>query len=1057
VRIADASIKRPVFAVMVVGALVVLGIVSIPRLGVDLFPKVEFPMVTVTTVLEGASPETVEREVTQPLEEAINTIDGIKNLRSTSSDGVSQVFVQFELEEDVHRKAQDVRDKVASARGDIPAETEPPVVGRVDPDATPILALLLSGPQSIKTLSELADKKLKPSLERIPGVGSVALVGSRGREVRVWIDPLRLVGYALSVDDVIAALHREHVEMPGGRIEGPRVEYTVKTKGKLASVAAIGEIVVAERNGRAVRLHDLGSVEDGMAEERTIARMNGERGVGLEIRRQSGENTVAVAEGVRREVERLRSELPAGVRLVESQDTARFIQSSVDSVFEDIVAGSILAVLVVLAFLRSGRSTLIISIAIPASLLAAFSLFYFFGFTLNVMTLMALSLSIGMLVDDAIVVLENIFRRMEEEGEEPFAAASNGTREVGLAVMASTLSTCAVFVPIAFMGGLVGQFFREFGLVVCCAVMASLLVSLTTTPMLCSRYLRVRRDHGRVYQSLERAYGALERAYGRSLAWALRHRPAVLGLLLGAVATGALAARFVPFDFVTSEDRSEFNVFLKLPLGSTIQQTVALTTRVEAEIRRHPEVREVFTTIGSGLQKRVNEANLYVALTHKTKRHERQDEIMGEMRERIAGLGLPLTEFAVERIEWFNLAGARQAELMYSLRGPDIERLNFLSQTLMQRLRDEPGFVDVASSYEAGKPEIALDLSRERAATLGISAAQIGNTIAALLAGLKVGTFEEAGERYDVRVQVLPEYRDDPAKLALLRVRAPSGALVPLDNLATARISSGPVQINRENRSRAITVFANLEGRSLGEAAPLVERIAREVGITGDYHLVPVGATESMDETVHAIAFAFFLAMTALYMILASQFNSFVHPFTIMMSAPLSFVGAFAAMALFRFHLDMMGQIGFLMLMGLVMKNGILLVEYANAERERGASARDGMLAAGPIRLRPVLMTAISTIFGMIPMAFAVTDGAEWRSGMGMIAIGGMTSSTLLTLLVVPVIYTIVDDAQALVARGAARGRSAAARSLRRGKVGAPAATEPAAHETPKPSGTAPA
>jgi len=1052
-RIADASIKRPVFAVMVVGALVLLGVVSIPRLDVDLFPKVEFPMVTVTTVLTGAAPDTVEREVSQPLEEAINTTDGIKTLRSASSEGISQIFVQFELEEDVHQKAQDVRDKVATARGEIPLEAETPIVGRVDPDAMPILSVLLSGPQSIKVLSELADKKLKPRLERIPGVGSVTLIGDRGREVRIWVDPLRLVGHELAVDDVVAALRREHIEMPGGRIESPRAEYTVKTKGKFASVEGISELVVAERAGRAVRLRDVATVEDGMAEERTIARLDGRRGVGLQIRRQSGENTVAVAEAVKQEIETLRADLPKGVEVITSQDTARFIQSSVDSVFEDIVAGSILAVIVVLAFLRSGRSTLIISLAIPSSLLASFSLFYFFGFTLNVMTLMALSLSIGMLVDDAIVVLENIFRRQDEEGEDPTTAASNGTREVGLAVMASTLSTCAVFVPIAFMGGIIGQFFREFGLVVCCAVLTSMLVSFTATPMLCARFLRVRHDHGAVYEALERGYTRLERGYGRALTWALRHRVAVVGMLAGSLVAGFVVARQVPFDFVTSEDRSEFNVFLKMPLGSTIDQTLAVTAQVEAEIQRHPEVREIFTTIGAGLQKRVNEANVYVALTHKTKRDVVQDVVMSDVRERIAALGLPLTEYAVERIDWFGFSGTRQGDLMYSIRGPSIERLNYFAQTLMERLRLSGGFVDVASSYEAGKPEIALDLDRERAANLGISAAQIGNTIATLLAGLKVASFEDAGERYDVRVQVLPEYRDDPTKLGLIRVRAASGALVPLDNLASARVASGPVQIDRENRARSITVVANLDGKAMGDAAPEVMRIAGELGIKGEYEIVPVGPTESMDETVTAITFAFFLAMTALYMILASQFNSFVHPFTIMMSAPLSFVGAFTAMALFRFHLDMMGQIGFLMLMGLVMKNGILLVEYANAERERGADARQAMLRAGPIRLRPVLMTAVSTICGMIPMAFAVSDGSEWRSGMGMISIGGMTSSTLLTLLVVPVIYTLVDDAQAFVVRAFTKGRGLGRRASGRlvGRAGGDGGTDSAE----KPAGAA--
>jgi HAE1 family hydrophobic/amphiphilic exporter-1 len=996
---------------MLVGALVVFGLVSIPRLGVDLMPRVEFPMVTVLTVLEGASPETVEREVTQPLEQAVNTIEGIRTLRSTSSDSLSQLVIEFELNYDVHQKAQDVRDKVAGARGDLPTETEPPVIDRVDPDAAPILSIMLAGPQSIRTLSELADKKIKPRLERVPGVGSVSLVGDRARELRIWVDPVRLSGYGLAVDDVLAALKREHVEMPGGRIETDRKEFTIKTKGKLTSVDAFANVIVADFDGRVVHLRDVASVEDGMAEERTIARLNGERGVSLQIRRQSGENTVSVAKGVRRELARIRETLPPGVTMIEAQDISRFIESSVDDVGVDILWGGFLAVTVVLAFLRSGRSTLIAAIAIPSSLLASFGFFYFFGFTMNVMTLMALSLSIGMLIDDAIVVIENIYRHLER-GEEPKLAASSATREIGLAVVATTFSICAVFVPIAFMHGMVGQFFREFGLVVVCAVMASLLVALTTTPMLCSRYLGLKREHGRVWLLLERAYAGLEFHYRRALRFGLAHRGLVVALLVGAVVLGAVTAKFVPVEFAPPADRSDFNVWLKLPLGSPIHETLAATTAVEAALHGHPEVRAVFSTIGGGVQKRVNEANLYVQLTPKAKRAQSQTEIMEEMRRRIGALGLPLKDYAVEEIQWFGIAGMRVADVMYSLRGPSTDRLNFFAQGLLSKMREAGGFVDLSSSYETGKPEIALELNRERAADLGVPAAQIGSTISALLAGFKVTSFEEGGERYDVRLQVLPEYRNDPQKLGLIQVRAPSGALVPLGNLVNPRVGSGPVEINREDRTRSITVLANLSGKSLGQAAAEMEAFGRELGVHGEYQLVPVGTAQDMAETIAAIGFAFLLALTALYMILASQFNSFVHPFTIMLSAPLSFVGAFAAMALLRFHLDIFGQIGLLMLMGLVMKNGILLVDYSNTLRERGASARSAVLEAGPARLRPVLMTTTAMVFGMLPVAFGKGDGAEFRAPMGVISIGGMASSTLLTLLVVPVVYTLVDDAQ---------------------------------------------
>ncbi len=1013
-NIADVSIRRPVFAVMVIGGLVVLGMISLPRLGVDLFPRVEFPMVAVTTILEGASPDTVERSVTQPLEEAINSIEGVRKLRSASSDSLSQIFVEFGLEQDVHRKAQDVRDKVGEARGNLPVDAEAPIISRVDPDASPILTVLLSGPQSIRALSELADKKIKPRLERVPGVGSVTLVGGRTREVRIWIDPVRLTGYALAVDDVLGALRREHVELPGGRVETERQEFIVKTRGKVTSPEQFGALVVAERDGRIVRLADVATVEDGMAEERTVARLDGDRGVSLQIRRQSGENTVAVSDAVKAELARVRDTLPAGVQMLETQDIARFIQSSVDDVFVDMAWGGLLAVLVVFAFLRNGRSTLIAATAIPASLIASFTFFYFFGFTLNVLSLMALSLSIGLLVDDAIVVLENIYRHMEL-GASPREAASTATREIGLAVVATTLSICAVFVPIAFMGGMMGRFFREFGLVVTVAVLVSMLVALTLTPMLSSRYLRHSASHGRVYHAFERAYAGLERWYQGLLGWGLGHRLVVVGIAAASILAAGFIARGVPFDLIVEADRGEFSVFLKLPLGSTLQQTLASVAVVEEALQTDRDVRSVFSTVGGGVQKRVNEANLFVQLSHKKDRTRTQGEMMEETRRTIAGLGLRLNNFAVEQIPWFSMSGSRFTPLMYSIRGPEIDRLNAFSQALIAKLRTSGGYADLSSTYETGKPEISLEINRERAADLGVPAFQIGSTIATLLGGPKVASLEEGGERYDVRIQVLPEYRDDPLKLGLLMVRAPTGALVPLPNLVSAQIASGPVQIDRENRARVVTLFGNVESKALGEATQDVDRFAKEIGIEGEYEIRAAGQTEHMAENIEAIRFAFLMAVAALYMILASQFNSFAHPLTIMFAAPLSFVGAFAGLYVAGLHLDMMGQIGLLMLMGLVMKNGILLVDYTNTLRERGLDRRAAVLEAGPTRLRPVLMTTIAMIFGMLPVAFGQGDGSEWRSPIGILAIGGLLTSTFLTLLIVPVVYTLVDDAQQAV------------------------------------------
>jgi HAE1 family hydrophobic/amphiphilic exporter-1 len=596
-------------------------------------------------------------------------------------------------------------------------------------------------------------------------------------------------------------------------------------------------------------------------------------------------------------------------------------------------------------------------------------------------------------------------------------------------VVATTLATCAVFVPIAFMGGVVGRFFREFGLVAASAVLASMLVSLTLTPMLCARYLRVRREQGRVFWTLERGYRWLEGHYRRALAWGLAHRATVMGIALAAVAGGVVLAGRVPIDFVTQEDRAEFNVWVKRPLGSNLAQTQDAVERVEALLREMPEVRITFSTIGAGAKKRVDEAQIYVQIVHKSERDRSQQEVMNAVRERIRALDLPLRDFSVEEIGIISMPGARNAQLMYSFRGPSIERLQLYAQTLLERLRESGGYADLSLSYETGKPEIALDITRERAADLGVPALQIGRTVSALYAGYKAASFEEGGERYDVRVQVRPEYRDDLAKLDLVRVRSTSGALVPLRNLATPRIGSGPVQIDRESRTRAITLYGNLAGKSAGEADGEIAAIAREMQLDAEYSFDAVGPSKRLRETTSAVLFAFALALVAIYMILAAQFDSFVHPATVMLSAPLSFIGAFALIWATGQSLDVMGQIAFLMLMGIVMKNGILLVDYINTLRARGLPLREAVLQAGPTRMRPVLMTAVSTIFGMLPVALGAGDGSEWRSPMATVAIGGLLTSTALTLLVVPVAYTLVDDAQRSIERVSARlaGRGAVA------------------------------
>ncbi|MFQ5416914.1 MAG: efflux RND transporter permease subunit, partial [Myxococcota bacterium] len=775
----EISVRRPVVAVMLIGALVVMGLVSMPRIDVALFPDVEMPVVTVTTRMPGSTPGAIERSVTEPLEEAINAISGVDRLSSVSAEGFSRIIIGFELEQDIADRAQDVRDKVAAARERLPKEAKTPIVERFDAESEPILSVLLSGPLPIRTLSEMADKRVKQPLERVSGVGNVTLVGDRRREIRIWLDPLRLSGYGLAVDDVLAVLKREHVEVPGGRIETPDTEYVVKMKGKLTTTAHFGALTVAERSGRPIHLRDVAIVEDGMAARRSVSRLNGETGVALRVRRQSGANQVAVAKAVKAEIERIRPQLPDNVSMVIAQDTTIFIERSLDEVRSNLILGGLLAVMVIFAFLRSWRSTLIASLAIPSSLVASFVLIYAFDFTLNNLTLIALSLSIGILIDDAIVVVENVHRHMRPD--EPRAeAALRGTHEVGLAVVATTAALCAVFVPIAFMRGIVGQFFTEFGLVVTFAVCTSTLVALTLTPMLCARMLRPEQEAktGGAYRAMERGYRALETGYRRMLVWSLGNRRIVVGIAFAALFLGIGLAALVPVDFAPASDRGEFNAWIELAPGTPVQQTRDASVQIEQAFRAHPEVRAVFTTIGGGAERRANEATFYVQLTRRGERDVSQHEVMEDLRAAIEAAGLPLLDSSVEYIPWMSIRGGRYHTLSWTLSGPEPARLELYARQIIARMREAGGYQDLGTSYQAGKPEIALDLNRERSADLGVSAAQIGRSISALLGGLEVTSFEEAGERYDVRVQLRPEYRDDPAELGLLNVRAPSGELI---------------------------------------------------------------------------------------------------------------------------------------------------------------------------------------------------------------------------------------------------------------------------------------
>jgi HAE1 family hydrophobic/amphiphilic exporter-1 len=1025
-QIADFSIRRPVFAVMLIGALVGLGAISVGRLGVDLFPRIEFPYMAVTIVLEGANPETVESEVTDVLEDHLNTISGIKELRSVSSEGLSQVFIQFELSEDADVKAEDVREKVARAVAELPPDAESPVVEKVDPDSAPILSVMVSGDLPIRSLTEFADRVVKERIQRVPGVGSAQLVGGREREIRIWLDADRLRSYGLTAPDVIQAIRAEHADIPGGLLEADEdtSEFSVKTKGEVETAREFADIVVAYREGIPTTVGDVARLEDGSEDERTYAQLDGVRGVSLDIRRQSGRNTVEVARGIKEVVEELRSEAPPGVKLVVARDISRFIEASANDVAKDIVLGGILAVLVTFAFLRSLRSTLIVAVAIPAAIISTFFLFFVMGFTLNMLTLMALSVSIGLLIDDAIVVLESIHRKIEE-GLPPMEAASRGTSEVGSAVIAGTASVLAVFLPIAFMQGIIGRFFYEYGLAISFAVAISLLVAVTLTPTFCARVLRKDQGGGVVFQFLENLYARLEAVYGLLLGTALRHRLVVIGLAFVAVYGGIALARGIPLEFSSKADRSEFEGIVELPAGTGIAETKRVARQVAQAVAEVDHVEHAFLTVGAGSQGRVNEMSVYVELSPKQERSTSQLALMDAARVSMRRAAPEAKLVGVNEIAWISGGGFSAYNVEYGVTGPSLDRLEEITNAIVSRMRADPHFVDAKSGFEEGKPELEVLVDRRMAADLGVPIRSLATTVRALIGGIDVASFEEDGRRYDVRVRLERDQRDDLDEVGRIQVRPVSAPPVELAGLATLRVSSGPAQIERENRGRKVSFFANTpEGVALGTAALRLDEIVEEVGLPTGYRGKHAGSAQRMRDSAEAVVFAFVMALAALYMILASQFNSFSQPAVIMLSAPLSFVGAFAALSLSGVALSIWAQIGLVALMGLVMKNGILLVDYANQRRSAGETAREAILSAGPVRLRPVLMTALSTIAGMIPVAIATSDGAEFRRPMGLLVIGGLASSTFLTLIVVPVAYTLVADLGGVpgwAARSAAR------------------------------------
>jgi HAE1 family hydrophobic/amphiphilic exporter-1 len=1007
-KVAEVSIARPVFASMITLAMVVFGLASYSRMGVNLFPDVDFPVVTITVPFEGADPETVETEVTDVIEEAVNTISGIKTLRSESTEGLAQIFIEFELEEDINVVSQDVRDKVASIRGDLPLEIDPPIIEKFDPDSAPILAAVLSGSASIGELTRYADDIVKPRIEGVSGVGNVRFVGDRDREVRIWLRAEDLRARNLTAQDVIDRLGEENLEPPGGRVETDSREIIVKTKGKVERVEDFEDLIVAMRGRTPIRLADVAWVEDGLEDYRSLARLNGQRAVSLLVRRQSGSNTLAVANAVKDRINQVRQSLPENYRLTIAQDLSRYVKASFDEARHELFRGGILAVVVIVFFLRSFRGSFIAAITIPTTVISTITFMAVMGFSLNMMSMLALTISVGMIIDDTIVVLENSYRHMEE-GKPRMEAARAAIAEIGFAVIATSLAIGAVFIPVAFMTGLVGRFFFEFGLTVSFAVGISTFIAVTLSPMLCSRLLAVQTQHGRVFRALEWLFRSLESAYLAALRFALNHR---ITVVLGAVTAfvGGLAiTAFLGSEFVPAQDEDQFNIQLETPIGSAIEATDEVLAEIERRVRALPGVRETFTTVGAGMEGRVNVATMLTRLVPKAERRLSQQEIMQMARERLAGF--THLKISVEEVPRVSGGGFRAAPVQYNVRGPDLDRLVAVSDAVAKRMGEVPGLVDVNSTHNAGKPEAKVIIDRDKAADLGVSVKDLGNAIRSLIGGQKVTTFEEDGETYDVRVRLVEGERQHASDVLAVPVRTRSGKFVALRNLVEVEEDTGPVQIDRQDRSRQVTLMANLkDGKPLGEALDDIRQIESEIGLPDGITSAFTGAGDLMAESFASIAFSMLLAVVLIYMVLAAQFESLVHPFTVMLSLPLSVVGALGLLYVGGRTLNIFSLIGMIMLMGLVTKNAILLVDYTNQLRRRGMARRDALLRAGPVRLRPILMTAFSTIAGMTPVAIGLGAGAETRSPMGLAIVGGMLTSTILTLIVVPAVYSLMDD-----------------------------------------------
>ncbi|MFA6013478.1 MAG: efflux RND transporter permease subunit [Gallionellaceae bacterium] len=1006
----ELSIKRHVFAFMLSAVIMLVGLISYQRVGLDQFPKVDFPVIAITTTLKGANPENMDMSVTNVIENTINSVPGIQHVQSSSSPGVSVVVITFALEKSIDVAFNEIQAKISQAIRRLPTDADPPVVAKMDTGSMPVMWLALQGDRTQQQLNEYATNIIKKKLENVDGVGEIRLGGRRDRTIRVQIDPKRMAALGITPQDITAAFSREHLQLPGGFLVQGNQEYLLKLDMEFHQVSSLRTMVIAYRDGAPVNLRDVAKVEDGMADFRQLARFNGKPTVGIGIVKISNSNTVAIVEEVKARLEKeIIPSLPPGMTLSVASNDAIFIEEMIFALKEHLLAGTLLAALIVWIFLRSVRSTLIIAVAIPVSLLGSIAAIYFLGYTLNAMTMLGLLLLIGVVVDDAIVVLENIFRHREEIDNEPISAAVNGSKEVAFAVIAASLSLVSIFGPVIFMSGIIGMFFKSFAVVVTMGVLVSLFVSLTLTPMLCSRFLKVEKKHGKLYYALDAMFHKMDSFYRRLLAWSLRHRwKVVLMTVLVVMSSGFFFAK-VGKGFMPVEDQGRFAVQCKVPLGASIEYTNGRLAEVEKVLASHPEIATYFAAIGLGQAGQVNQASVSIRMTPRNKRTLSQQDLIAQLREELSVIpGIRAFPAPISMA-----AGGRGEPLQFVLTGPELNEVARLATQLQAKLNKEvPGMGRVDLDVQVDLPQLTVQIDRNRAASLGLSAADIASAVNIMTGGVDIAQYNDEpgdGERYSVRIKAIDGAFTKPSDLRRIYLRARDGSMVRLDSVASVSERIGPAVVGRYDLRYSATFFAT-PVMQLGEATAKVKETA-EAMLPAGYRVKLIGQAEELGKTVGYMLFAFVLAIVLLYMVLASQFNSFIQPFIIMVAQPLAIVGGVASLWLFGHTLNIYSMIGLVLLIGLVAKNSILLIDLTNQRRASGMQVDEALLNACPIRLRPVLMTSITIILALLPAGLGLGAGSETNGPLAVAVIGGMISSTLLTLVVVPAVYSLVENA----------------------------------------------